>query len=564
MSSSLSLEGYRYDSVAAAANGDSLFFSFPRIFRITGTTVVDTAAGSILGKHILKRHEGVFLVTNWQGDSLLLCPHASVGESWHFSPLPLSGYMLATIVSSGTGMVLGTPDSLKTINLQAFDSLNNPATQLMNGRQIVLSKHHGIVQTFDLYKYPDLPNNDFTLAGTSQPRAGIQPLSRKETYSFRPGDVFHLFTDDEFNSGHSFVTKSYMIRTILGAQWAPDSLSVSYATHECTEIIGINYPTYYPDTSFTEVNKNLNYSLSPAGDFLKLPQEFAPVWNGCYWYSPMFPQSPDAAFPGRYVKTVDRYHYVKGTETGGEWKSGPYAAVCYGNGTTKFENGMGITLNRSTAPMTIHEESLVYGELQGTVLGSPVYADCNTLMPRLTVSEDTLRFTSLAPSTDTSFIFTNKSWSISGTMPAWATVNKNKGYGNDTLVISALEANPGSAERKASFSVAVKFATGKKITLIQAGKPGGIGEQGWKKIKVAPNPVEEKALITLQTNNFQNSEANYSLADCLGRVVAEGSFHGPSFIFQRNGLPGGIYYLRINKTGSMETYSIKIILLPER
>ena len=61
-------------------------------------------------------------------------------------------------------------------------------------------------------------------------------------------------------------------------------------------------------------------------------------------------------------------------------------------------------------------------------------------------------------------------------------------------------------------------------------------------VTVAPNPVQDYTLITFKD---QNNSHNLTLTDVSGRTVYNVTTHATSQRIERNGLPSGIYFLRI-------------------
>ena len=655
LDNSSALAGFKYDTVQVMDNHDSVFFSFPRILKIPGVEPFDTAAGSILGKRILKRNDRWLLTTNYLCDSLKIYPYAQLNESWIFSVLSDTSYMKATVSEISEQNILGTLDSVKTIVLHAFNNTNNPIAHPMNDRQIVLSKQRGIVETFDLYLFP-IVTNSYSLVGTTYPMQGIQQLALKNIYHFSPGDVFHYIGMNSTDYEHTFSYQDKIIRIILSATWPSDSNSVTYQVHDCKQRISQGYPTYIDDTTYSSNSYILECNFQDPETnafFNRLPNEFIPImtFSEGEYSAPLIMQSLNNNMGGGQTSNIDYYYYEKGAETGYQWTYGPLPSM-YITQNYQFTNKMGRTYSVDSGPMYSNSESLVYANLQGIIYGSPLFQDCDHMIPNITTSADTLRFPFTAGRIDTLFIYSNISWNISwqnadwltvdktsstgnspvyfstltenpssasriavvsiggsgasvktliiiqagnsdpfffqvstevlnfpftasntdtvdiysniswsltGLSVSWLTVNKTEGNGNDQLVFETLEENPESATRQTEVSLGGDGVPLTTLTLLQAGNPGGVEEMNGKSVRIFPNPVQY--IATISVSGFRPDESlNFSLFDLLGREVDRENFSGTTAVFHRNGLPDGIYMLRIFDHDGLFFLSSKLML----
>ena len=557
----VNLEGYRYDSVTLLPGNDSLFHSFRRIIPVDGSAEADTACGSILGRRLLKLHDGTFHILNNAGDTLVLFPHAPAGAAWRFSGLP-SGHMQATVTGTGTDTLLGIPDSIKTIVLQAYDSQGNPASHPLNGKDLILSRSHGLAKTLDLSRYP-AHTAEYLLAGTTHPPAGIRPLNWRDIYRFHPGDVFHLRESADNHSAFGDLDQTYRIRTIQSAIWPPDSLAVTYSVTDCRQRVYIP-PGGGPlaDTTWEELNTEITYDLSPGG--LLLPDEFAPKLFGNgedIHTATKQTQALDPQRPGRINVTSQPYYYWKGPYTGGVWKKGPYSTYyLYLVETAKYLTGLGQTSLYHEDIYYTATSTLAYASQPGCIYGNPAYAGCETLLPWISVSADTLNFPATATYTEKLPLEAGNAWEIAEGWPGWIAVSPTSGYGNDTLALTTIADNPSVASRFGTLTLATKYPSAfRSVILVQAGKTNGTGENAGWRVSVSPNPVTSRALI-LVTGCPPGAQFSYVLTNTLGRIVQTGHWTGNTFTLDRAGMADGVYGLTLRMKEISQVATIKILL----
>ncbi|HOY04077.1 MAG TPA: T9SS type A sorting domain-containing protein [Saprospiraceae bacterium] len=147
--------------------------------------------GQFLGQTITKKPDGrLILFSELHGTplSVEIRPGAATGQNW----LALADSNLtATVSSIEDGMVLGEPDSLKTIVFS-------------NGATWILSKNHGLVQANDLFFSPDV----VMLEGIETRSLGAKPLYFEDFFDFNVGDVFEWYASQEgFGIGNFNIDK---------------------------------------------------------------------------------------------------------------------------------------------------------------------------------------------------------------------------------------------------------------------------------------------------------------------------------------------------------------------
>lgn len=156
------LRGIRIDSTTIA--GDSTIYypfrtprgSYAGEMAIPPIPIsLDTNGGSWLGKIVIARGDGSYIFDNyWSGDTIVIKTKADVGDSWVFYGDTDKVHYIAAVTTIDTMTVLSVIDSIKIMQIKAYDSATYMPTDPLNNLTIVLSKSHGFVQVFDLYMFP--------------------------------------------------------------------------------------------------------------------------------------------------------------------------------------------------------------------------------------------------------------------------------------------------------------------------------------------------------------------------------------------------------------------------
>jgi len=172
-----------------------------------GAPVLDANGGSWLGKQVIQQIDGTFLFDNLWHDTVVIRANAVVGDHWIFYNDTALRYYRADVTGADTATVLGTLDSVKTINITAYDDTGLVPADPYNNFKIELSKNHGFVQVFDLYTFPyHFYGKDYfmdrVLTGTGFPTPAnssftltslINPTFA-QLYDWNAGDVFENST----------------------------------------------------------------------------------------------------------------------------------------------------------------------------------------------------------------------------------------------------------------------------------------------------------------------------------------------------------------------------------
>ena len=157
------LRGIRIDSVRTMGDTTVYYpFHTPRGDYHTSDTL-NPDGGSWLGGKVLQLSDGTFIFDDDWSDSVIIKTQASLTDNWVFYRDTSNLYYLATVVSIDTMTFAGFFDTVKTIQINAYNGTVLVTSDPVNGFQILLSKNHGFVQVFDLYTFPyHLPSAVYT------------------------------------------------------------------------------------------------------------------------------------------------------------------------------------------------------------------------------------------------------------------------------------------------------------------------------------------------------------------------------------------------------------------
>lgn len=150
------LRGMRIDSVNIAGTGKVYFpYHTLRGNYLAHNPIFDSSGGSWLGKRIIAHADGTYVFDNMWRDSIVIKTQAVKGDTWTFfkDSAATANYYVASLSAVDTMTVLGHLDSVKYISLTAFND-SVPVDDSFNRMKIILSKHYGFAQVFDLFTFP--------------------------------------------------------------------------------------------------------------------------------------------------------------------------------------------------------------------------------------------------------------------------------------------------------------------------------------------------------------------------------------------------------------------------
>lgn len=375
-SSDTYIKAFRSDSLYPLGNNDTLFISYHTIRDNQNGTCLDTTNGSILGRKILKKHNGWFCFFNSANDTIQINTQAAINETWRFCDLPNNGYIQAKVTAIVNDSVLGMVDQVKIITLQAKNSSNADTSHLLNQRSIRLSQHYGLSRMLDVYYVPNDTVN-YILAGKTQPPIGLQDLAWQQVYDFNVGDEFHYSGGDGWINSY-YYSDLEIYHVLEKTSYGNDS--VKYVMEYCRKDT-----TYIPKGSTTvhdTITMTYNFQQlanTNASWFTRLPEEFLNQDNIADFYKTNF------AYGNRQTKSVRFAAYMMWSYSPGCWvylgQPGCWEIFQHEN---HYSEGLGSTYYYEECYsnyMLTHTKwnYLEYFRKGSETWGTPVALDCWTL-----------------------------------------------------------------------------------------------------------------------------------------------------------------------------------------
>ena len=363
---------FRKDSIHNPYVGDTMFISYTALRDPLNTgDCADISNGSVLGRKVFKKHDGWFYFFNVNFDSVRINTQAVLNQSWRLFDQP-NYYLEGKVTSIIQDSVLGMPDQIKIITIQAKDYNGVNISHMFNNKQFKLSEHYGLSQVYDIYKIPS-DTIFYSLIGKASPALGVQDLTWQQVYDFDPGDEFHHFSDYWYNSGQWFEQeRTWTIKRILDKTVYGNIDSVTYLIEFCYKKGVRSGPdswtySYHIDTITEKYRFNLPDKDSC--DLRKLPNELLNNHYHTYRYLGFYHSN------GRPLKYIKSRCY--------SWN-----LVCYKmldeyiwkGDLFKFAKGIGSVLQEQVSDEYHHSTSLVYYKKGNETWGTPVANDCHILV----------------------------------------------------------------------------------------------------------------------------------------------------------------------------------------
>lgn len=134
-------------------------YNFYKSLRLDENELLDTASGPTwLGRFVFRESNGDEIYLNKYLDTIRIKTTASLNQSWTIGrDTTALKTFTATVSSLDTMTIDGILDSIKTINIQAYNG-SSPISSIYNNYKIISSKAHGFYNIFDFYGFPVYEN----------------------------------------------------------------------------------------------------------------------------------------------------------------------------------------------------------------------------------------------------------------------------------------------------------------------------------------------------------------------------------------------------------------------
>lgn len=197
------IKSMRIDSVKF--NVDSILYPLKNIQHLDVQCFTPYGASWLGNKIIVNKYWNYYF--NGQNDTIKIKTDAKLNETWTVYQKN-DTRVWATVTKVELLTFLGLTDSVKTIVFNAGITTSNSSALKSNsfstvsdGKTMLLSKHFGLINTFDFFVFP-LQNStmqyvsfvwdNYTLAGLTNPNVGVQNLTWFDINDFQVGDELHV------------------------------------------------------------------------------------------------------------------------------------------------------------------------------------------------------------------------------------------------------------------------------------------------------------------------------------------------------------------------------------
>ncbi len=192
-------------------DGDSIFWLAPhwtKAAQVSACVYADTS--SSLGRYVRISENGITTFHTLANETITLLTHANPGDDpWLAYTAPDESWYLKAFVSAKVlENVLGTPDSVKTFNFQAFNADDTPINQWITNHHIRIGKQMGLIKAPHIGIFPEWTSTygaySFNQLLGIEGVVGLQNLKWFEVYDFQVDDEIHVEIST-FNFGEGYV-----------------------------------------------------------------------------------------------------------------------------------------------------------------------------------------------------------------------------------------------------------------------------------------------------------------------------------------------------------------------
>lgn len=139
---------------AVAIGSDSIFTFYPSVRLLSNSiNCLDTLGMSWNGKTLLRKNNGDEYYYNFLSDSIRIRTQAQLNDTWIIATDTNAIEIWGSVSSIDTMSINGQFDSIKIIELQAYQNAMM-ITHPHNGKQLIISRNHGFIQLPEWYHFP--------------------------------------------------------------------------------------------------------------------------------------------------------------------------------------------------------------------------------------------------------------------------------------------------------------------------------------------------------------------------------------------------------------------------
>ncbi len=233
-------------------------------YQMNFTYCFSTNDTGFLSYKTILQDDGTDIYFNRFHDSIFIQTQAILNDTWTFYRNSDGSYFEASVSNITNDNFLGLTDSIKTIFLQAKDSLGNDIISPYDTLSIRISKNYGLIEGFNMFRFPfgriiSEPGfiqetfQPITIVGLPQQNAGIKNLTAADVYDYDIGDEYHWINRTSGgDQTYNYEGKVYEKITINNKQFSINADTVYYDVYlekyRSSRIV--SYPPPYTAQSF--------------------------------------------------------------------------------------------------------------------------------------------------------------------------------------------------------------------------------------------------------------------------------------------------------------------------
>lgn len=221
---------YRIDSVVKYSDS-TLMYSYAELFALNYADCFNPFGPSWLAKKIKTGNDST-LIYNYNNEAITLLHNPKIGSTWNLYTYTETQFIQAEVTSRTYENIGFTEDSILTLKLSSTDNLN--------GKEIILSKNHGMVKGFNFLLFPNINTefqylDSFKLCGLVSNTASKANLTALDIYNFDVGDEFHThyYSYEATGENSADITDKKAIKKVIEKTYNSDSSEVNYKYNLC-------------------------------------------------------------------------------------------------------------------------------------------------------------------------------------------------------------------------------------------------------------------------------------------------------------------------------------------